>query len=777
MMVNILDKKTDKKQAENTSLNVDTVRGQLEELRKTTESKTFKIKTKDVWKRLCPGEKSDAILMENILIDIIETLFPDKNGKFKRSYAKQHDLCLLMFGLLDGYYHTEVINNREMGVRFEERCNRYLDKSDYIKLEYPNRGTYDEINTWRKEITRICEENNLEEPGEIPDPRNAVQQIVGRNKDKISKKLLERINDKSYKEYSRKAEFDEKTRQRKDLPKPRFVLENFSPIENHKFAAIDEYITTNTKNTTNAEDSIAQQTGGKIGTNRTEPEVKQESTAATMGDKPNKDSQLKLNLKIILLAIAFIALIIGFVVFVLKKHYAPPNESEENTVNNLEVSEENDNSETQVNGDIINYNIENMIVGDYIQSIPMDTSDSLSVGEYIDQSIVIEALEEVLSTSLMNQNAQLDYRPLYTQKEIDDDGLRYLTKDGKVTFNSIKDPNAEFYDEQYFVGVRVDDGDHGKDNVWSHDRITAKDGETYVIRSYIHNNAISSETNWKEDGRGVAHNTKVAFNLPQISDTKINVHGIVSATNAVPQEIRDNIVFESENDQKFHLEYVYGSALLENNGIGSKDNKNKPEAYLGRSGYPLSDDIVKAKSGGTLIGYDALNGEFPGCYQFFSFVTIKVKVVYDSTDSYTLNKTVRLVGDKNSTWTDSLTTAKIGDTVEYQIAYENTGTETQENVMILDKLPANLEYIPGTTKLWNAKHDGLVDKKDAIFSTGINIGNYAPGANAYIRLRAKIVDINLEQDSNTLTNWVKGSTNHIVLQDFANVIVFKSDEP
>ena len=490
-----------------------------------------------------------------------------------------------------------------------------------------------------------------------------------------------------------------------------------------------------------------------------------------MGDKLNKDSQPKLNLRIILLAIAFIALIIGFVVFVLKRHYAPPNESEENTVNNLEVSEENDNSETQVNGDIINYNIENMIVGDYIQSIPMDTSDSLSVGEYIDQSIVIEALEEVLSTSLMNQNAQLDYRPLYTQKEIDDDGLRYLTKDGKVTFNSIKDPNAEFYDEQYFVGVRVDDGDHGKDNVWSHDRITAKDGETYVIRAYVHNNAISSETNWKEDGRGVAHNTKVAFNLPQISDTKINVHGIVSATNAVPQEIRDNIVFESENDQKFHLEYVFGSALLENNGIGSKANNN------GKSGRKISDDIVKAKSGGTLIGFDALDGELPGCYYFSSYATIKVKVVYDSSDSYILNNVVRLVDDDNNTWTDNLTTAKIGDIVEYQIAYENTGTETQENVMILDKLPSNLEHISGTTKLWNAKHDGLVDKKDAIFSTGINIGNYAPGANAYIRLRAKIVDINLEQDSNTLTNWVKGSTNHIVLQDFANVIVFKSDEP
>lgn len=368
-------------------------------------------------------------------------------------------------------------------------------------------------------------------------------------------------------------------------------------------------------------------------------------------------------------------------------------------------------------------------------------------------------------------------RPLYTQKEIDEGALDYLMDQGKVTFNSIFDQNARFYDETNFVGARVDDGDEGENNKWEHLSINAVDGETYVVRAFVHNNAISDETNWKNDGRGVAHNTKVSFNIPQTSDSEIKVHGIVNASNAVPQEVFDSVKFKSKNGQKFHLEYVYGSALLENNGIGSKDNKNKPEAYLGRSGYPLSDDIVKAKSGGTLIGYDALNGEFPGCYQFFSFVTIKVKVVYDSTDSYTLNKTVRLVGDKNSTWTDSLTTAKIGDTVEYQIAYENIGTETQENVMILDKLPANLEYIPGTTKLWNAKYDGLVDKNDAIFSTGINIGSYGAGANAYIRFRAKIVDEKLACGSNTMVNWAKGSTNHIVLQDFAAITLQKDCEP
>lgn len=369
------------------------------------------------------------------------------------------------------------------------------------------------------------------------------------------------------------------------------------------------------------------------------------------------------------------------------------------------------------------------------------------------------------------QNAQLDNRPLYTQSEIDSGQLDYLMNEDKVTFNSIRDPNARFYDEQYFVGVRIDDGNHGEYNVWSHDSIAAKDGETYIIRAFIHNNAISSETSWKEDGRGVAHNTKVAFNLPQISDTKINVHGIISATNAVPQEIRDNIVFESENNQPFHLEYIFGSALLENNGIGSAASNN------GTSGRQISDDIVKAKSGGTLIGYDALNGEFPGCYQFFSFVTIKVQVVYDYS-TFTLNKTARLTDSTDDNWYDNLD-AKIGDEVEYQIVYHNTSIHNEYNVTLIDKLPDNMEYIKDSTRLWNEKYpNGATNTDNTILTEGINIGNYAPDANAYVRFRVRIVDKNLAHGSNLLVNWVKGTVdygtpNEMVLQDFANVTIQK----
>lgn len=371
------------------------------------------------------------------------------------------------------------------------------------------------------------------------------------------------------------------------------------------------------------------------------------------------------------------------------------------------------------------------------------------------------------------QNTQFDDRPLYTKKEIDEGALDSLMDEGKVTFNSIKDSTAEWNNETNFVGARVDDGDHGKDNQWEPNEITAKDGETYVIRAFVHNNTISDKNTWKEDGRGVAHDTKLSFNIPQVSDTQVDVHGIVTASNAVPQQISDGVTFKSENGQKFHLRYIYGSALEENNAIepwyDAEGNKH--------TGRTISDDIVKAKSGGTSIGFESPNGELPGCYYFADLVSIKVQVVYDPS-TFTLNKTVRIAGTTGYNWRDNLD-VKIGDEVEYQLFYTNTSEQNQYNVTLLDKLPANMEYVKGSTRLWNAEVDGCTNDEDTITTTGVNIGSYGPGASAYVRFRAKVVDENLTCGSNMLVNWAKGTVNYgtegeMVLQDFANVTVQKT---
>lgn len=343
----------------------------------------------------------------------------------------------------------------------------------------------------------------------------------------------------------------------------------------------------------------------------------------------------------------------------------------------------------------------------------------------------------------------------------------------KITFNSIsiKDTDYDWYkettgndlpagtitEEVNYVGARVDDGkNNGTANVWNGNEIEVHNGETYLIRLYVHNNNPGGYD-------AVAENTKVSFNIPSDSDTTIRVNGYIESSNASPAEYVDYVDFKS--DQAFHLEYVYGSALLENNGIGAN------------GGVKLSDDIVKSKSGGVLIGYDALNGKVPGCYEYANYITIKVKAVFDS--EFTIDKQVRLKDGEDKTWKDSLN-VKVGDKVEYQLTYQNTSDTTQENVVISDVLPANVKYVAGSTVLYNVNHpSGLVLDTDAIVEdNGINIGAYTAGSNAFIRFTAEVVDNDLECGSNTLVNWGQASVGETMLQDHAEVVLTKvCEEP
>lgn len=178
----------------------------------------------------------------------------------------------------------------------------------------------------------------------------------------------------------------------------------------------------------------------------------------------------------------------------------------------------------------------------------------------------------------------------------------------RIIFNSIKD--SVIGDERNFVRVRVDsDFDNAESHTWNREEISVEDGAIYLIRLYVSNNSPLGYD-------AVSENTKVAFNVPTKSDKKIAVHGYIFSDNASSSQYRDSIEFKS--DRHFHLKYIYGATLLNNDGIGA-------------NGLPLSDEIVTkaASKHGTLIGYDALDGKIPGGDKFTSYVTIKVKAVFD----------------------------------------------------------------------------------------------------------------------------------------------------
>lgn len=337
-------------------------------------------------------------------------------------------------------------------------------------------------------------------------------------------------------------------------------------------------------------------------------------------------------------------------------------------------------------------------------------------------------------------------RKSYTIEEINSGVLG-----DKIVMNSIS--NSTIGDEKNFVGARLDNGDKGKDNVWNGNEITVEDGKDYIIRLYVHNNN-------PKGADAIAKDVTTTFTGLNKSGSSIEVNGLIETSNGDPKNYWDNVVFKSSDGSTFHLDYYSGSALLENNGIGKNGGKK------------LSDDII---TNGVKIGYDKLDGNIPGCYQYAGYVTIKVKAVFENT--YTVAKTVRKVGE--SEWKESVN-AGIGEKVEFQIAYKNTSKANQVGVTVKDVLPKNLEIVPGTTKLYNAEHSTGITAEDSILN-GLNIGTYTSGSNAFIRFTAKVVDSSLNCGNNTLTNWGQVSINgNKVLQDSASVNttkVCKNDEP
>lgn len=339
-------------------------------------------------------------------------------------------------------------------------------------------------------------------------------------------------------------------------------------------------------------------------------------------------------------------------------------------------------------------------------------------------------------------------RPSYTIDEINQGVLGK-----KIIFNTISD--SPMGNEKNFVGARENTGiNAGEGNTWYGNDIDVEDGKEYLIRLYVHNNSP-----WGMDA--VAENVHVAFNIPQESARDIEINGFIKAANAEPSEYWDYVNLHANT--AFHLEYIYGSAFLENNAIGSGGN----------GGYQLSDDIVNAASGGTLIGYDKIDGRIPGCYQYSAYICIRVKVVYDT---HIVDTKVRIKDSEQQAWKD-IVEAEIGDEVEFRIEYQNISNQPQERVVIRDILPDNLEYVEGSTILVNSNHpNGATTKSRAtVEETGIVIGDYNPGANAIIYLNAKVVDTCLAYGKNTMTNWGRATASDRLMHDWAQVIVQKNN--
>ena len=321
-----------------------------------------------------------------------------------------------------------------------------------------------------------------------------------------------------------------------------------------------------------------------------------------------------------------------------------------------------------------------------------------------------------------------------------------------ITFNSITNNPVIGGDEKDFVGIR----EVGSNAKWTNN-MKVQNGKEYYVRMYVHNNAASNLNL-------VAENVVAKLNVPTTTAKNVTVQGQISASHAKPNTVWDEATFSSDND--FNLAYVAGSALFENNGMGTTK---------------LPDSIVN--NTGATLGYSKLDGKIPGCFQYAGYVTVKVKAQVNQPQEKTdidLAKTVRNKTNGEKTWTETVS-AKGGDTVQFQIHAKNTGSAGIQNLVIRDILPKGLNYVAGSTKLYNTSNPkGLKVSDNIIQNSGINIGTYQANGDAYVRFDATVA---AEKDlpvcgENTLTNIAQASDQKIVKNDTASVrITKKCDTP
>lgn len=274
-----------------------------------------------------------------------------------------------------------------------------------------------------------------------------------------------------------------------------------------------------------------------------------------------------------------------------------------------------------------------------------------------------------------------------------------------ITFNSITN-NAAYGDERNFTVIK--EASNTSSGGWK-DTVTAQDGKEYLVRVLVHNNAA-------ENLNLVATGTKIMVSVPNTTGNSVQLDGFVTANNSNPKQVYDSAVLTS--DKKFNVTYVAGSAIYYN-GIHT-------------GGIKLPDSIVT--SAGALVGYQNMDGNIPGCYKYMGVATFKVKVAVPN-PNFTVEKKVRLSG--TTSWAKEIN-AKPGDKVDYQIQYINTGTTGQVDVIAVDKLPQGVSYTAGTTTVKNVTNPNGngTTVLDGIAGQGVNIGNYAPNSNAFVRFSA-----------------------------------------
>lgn len=132
------------------------------------------------------------------------------------------------------------------------------------------------------------------------------------------------------------------------------------------------------------------------------------------------------------------------------------------------------------------------------------------------------------------------------------------------------------------------------------DRMKVNDGDTVVLRAYVHNNA---DPNLIGTAAAIARNVKIKVLVPTAKQIDSNMIAFISASNASPAMINDTM--SVYGDAPFTIEYLPGTAKWTTN-----------------SGTVALND--------TIVGNGTYLGDMNGCFQYSGYVTLSVKIKMDT---------------------------------------------------------------------------------------------------------------------------------------------------
>lgn len=334
-----------------------------------------------------------------------------------------------------------------------------------------------------------------------------------------------------------------------------------------------------------------------------------------------------------------------------------------------------------------------------------------------------------------------------------------------VTFDSITD-NPDWGDERAFTVIKditasgeQNDGSaaSGQKQIFAN-QADFVDGHSYMVKMFIHNNA-SANFNL------VAKNTRLMTYVPSSSGDSAMIQGQIAADNCGANldgnagsacAFWDEAYIKSSDKSKtFKVAYVPGSARYYNN---IKD--------FTTSGFTLSDNLTTTT--GAKLGYDQMDGNIQGCFQYSGYATFIVKAVGDQ-NSFRLVKQVQKDGSADDNWSYSLDDVKPGETLKYRIYYENNGQTQQSHVILRDMMAkkvtidgqtttsnsnASLNYVADSSYLFNGNHaGGLHLSQNDWIDKGLDIGSYGAQTNAYVTYKVTVPSENeLQCGDNTFDN-------------------------